>query len=177
MDIPTPEEFKKGYQTFQKYERRDAMYKIATFLIDHFWGKLHEMADSLGVLLLTWNQAFYRYGPFDFDRLEEYISEYLDSFNAFRERDIQDYSFEMNEPSGNSSKKITVALQICEGANKGNKGPVGSASTLYLLAPGFFPLWDDEISHTYDCYYVNTDLPEDKYIIFIKRLQHFAMRV
>ena len=71
MDIPSQDEFRKGYLAFQKYEKRDAMYKVAIFLVCHFWGQPSEMADGLGVLLLTWNQAFYRYGIFDFDRLEE----------------------------------------------------------------------------------------------------------
>ena len=71
--IPSREEFINGYKKFEEYEKRDAMYKVATFLVSHFWGKPAEMADGLGVLLLTWNQAFYRYGIFDFDRLEECI--------------------------------------------------------------------------------------------------------
>jgi len=75
MHIPSPREFERGYRAFQQHdEKRGAMYKTASFLIDHFWGRPSEMADSLGVLLLTWNQAFYRYGPFDFDALEKCIS-------------------------------------------------------------------------------------------------------
>ena len=62
-------ELKAGYLAFQAHEARDAMYKTATFLVETFWGKPREMSDSLGVLLLTWNQAFYRYGLFDFDAL------------------------------------------------------------------------------------------------------------
>ena len=62
MNIPTVKEFRKGVAAFQKHEKRDAIYKIATFLVRNFWGQPAKMADSLGVLLLTWNQAFYRYG-------------------------------------------------------------------------------------------------------------------
>lgn len=64
MNIPNREEFLKGCEEFEKHEKRDAMYKVATFLVFHFWGKPSDMADGLGVLLLTWNQAFYRYGIF-----------------------------------------------------------------------------------------------------------------
>lgn len=59
---PTEEEFLNGIIEFEKQEKRDAMYKVATFLVSHFWGNPSDMADGLGVLLLTWNQAFYRYG-------------------------------------------------------------------------------------------------------------------
>ena len=72
-------EFRRGYQAFQTHEARDAMYKIATFVVSQFWGRPADMADGLGVLLLTWNQAFYRYGSFDFDRLEQVFSNILDN--------------------------------------------------------------------------------------------------
>jgi len=55
-----PVEVIRGSQAFRDHERRDAMYKVATFLVDHFWGAPAEMTDALGVLLLTWNQALYR---------------------------------------------------------------------------------------------------------------------
>ena len=64
------------------------MYKTAMFLVGHFWGSPGDMADSLGVLLLTWNQAFYRYGPFDFEKLEAAIAMNQERLEAFRARDI-----------------------------------------------------------------------------------------
>jgi len=75
IHIPSKKEFIRGIKTFERHEKRDAMYKVATFLVLQFWGKPSEMADGLGVLLLTWNQAFYRYGSFDFDELERCIRE------------------------------------------------------------------------------------------------------
>lgn len=61
-----PRKVQAGSEAFRAYERRDAMYKVATFLVEHHWGKPGEMANALGVVLLTWNNAFYRYGSFDF---------------------------------------------------------------------------------------------------------------
>ena len=60
----TLSEFEHGYRVFQTREYRDAMYRTATFLVEHFWGQPWEMADGMRVLLLTWNQAFYRYGKY-----------------------------------------------------------------------------------------------------------------
>src|SRR5690348_13105033 len=77
MEIPTAMQLARGCNAFGQHEQRDAMYKTATFLVGHFWGRPAKMADSLGVLLLTWNQAFYRYGSFDFGRLEQCIAENL----------------------------------------------------------------------------------------------------
>jgi len=39
INILTQEEFCKGIEEFEKREKRDAMYKIATFIISHYWGK------------------------------------------------------------------------------------------------------------------------------------------
>jgi len=68
------------------------MYKVATFLISHFWGKHSDITDGLGVLLLTWNQAFYRYGIFDFDKLEKCITDNFQKIENFRNRDISTLS-------------------------------------------------------------------------------------
>ena len=59
-----------GVRAFAKREPRDAMYKVASRLIESSWGTHKGVSDALGVLLLTWNQAFYRYGPLDFDAVQ-----------------------------------------------------------------------------------------------------------
>ncbi len=82
----SPSEFQKGYRAFQERESRDAMYKTATFLVEHFWGQAKDMADGMGILLLTWNQAFYRYGSFDFGRLEDVLQANMDVIEKYRIR-------------------------------------------------------------------------------------------
>ena len=93
--IPKNDEFAKGVQAFVSHEKRDAMYKVATFLVEHYWGKPRDMANGLGVLLLTWNQAFYRYGSFDFDKLQNFISNDIEILQTLRERDI--FSFDESD--------------------------------------------------------------------------------
>ena len=87
-----PNEIEKGSKAFRRHEKRDAMYKVATFLIDNFWGKPQEMADALGVLLLTWNNALYRYGMFDFTKLEQILARRMNKLEVFRKRDILTFS-------------------------------------------------------------------------------------
>ena len=62
MCVPSKSEFESGVLAFRDHDKRDAMYVTARFLVEHFWGQPSKTADSLGVFLLTWNQAFYRYG-------------------------------------------------------------------------------------------------------------------
>lgn len=172
MKIPTPDEIKQGYQEFQRREKRDAMYKTATFLVAHFWGKPAEMADSLGVLLLTWNQAFYRYGSFDFDQLEECIRENLSLLEKYRVKSILSYNSNDDKVVSRLFREFLIALQISDGNKAGTKSPVATAKALHLLAPDYFPLWDDKIARAYDCYYSNK--PEGKYLKFMSICQQIA---
>ena len=52
-----------------------------------------------------------------------------------------------------------------DGDLKGRQSPVSVAKALHLLAPGFFPLWDDKIARGYQCHY-SVD-PDGKYLQFM----------
>lgn len=151
--VITVSELKAGSKAFQEHEVRDAMYKIATFLVKHFWGKAREMSDSLGVLLLTYNQAFYRYGPIDFFALENCINQNLRALSSFRSRNILSYCTTDDIAIKDLYGQFLKALQINEGKTRGRQSPVAVAKALHLLAPTFFPLWDDKIARAYNCHY------------------------
>ena len=170
--IPTPEEFRRGYQAFQDRERRDAMYKTAYFLVSHFWGKPAEITDGLGVLLLTWNQALYRYGSFDFQLLEKTVTANWQVLESFHNRDIFSY-IETDDPTIMALfEQFLVALQICEGKKKGTPSPVAVAKTLHLLAPAYFPLWDNKIAKAYGCPYKGQS--SSQYVAFLRKMKRLA---
>jgi len=175
MEIPNRQEFIRGYKVYEKSERRDPMYKVASFLVSHFWGKPRDMADGLGTLLLTWNQAFYRFGTFNFDKLERCIVYNFLPIQKFKERSI----FTLCVADEPVIKKLFLqflkALQIGSGTSKGKKSPVAVAKALHLLAPNFFPLWDNKISKAYSCYYNQN--PEKQYVQFCKITKAFAEKV
>src|SRR5207237_9584459 len=133
----TPSEFERGYRAFQAREPRDAMYKTATFLVGHFWGHPRDMADGMGVLLLTWNQAFYRYGSFDFALLEHALRANMLGFEELRLRNIQSLA-QADEPTVSQLFLAFLdALRIKEGKKKDCKSPVAAAKALHLRAPSF----------------------------------------
>jgi len=175
LQTPNPRNFRAGYKSFRTNESRGAMYKVATFLISHFWGKYSEMADGLGVLLLTWNQACYRYGSFSFDKLEECLRSNWKTIERFRESEI----FCLSELDKNAIVKLfeelLEALKIAEGKSKGNKSPVAVAKALHLLAPKLFPLWDDKIAKAYKCHYAKK--PAAKYFLFCDKMKTVAEAV
>jgi len=172
MDVPTKEEFTKGCEEFHKQEKREPMYKVATFLIKHYWGKPEDMADGLGVLLLTWNNAFYRYGKLDFDALEKAISKNLKEIERFKSRDIsgllntdeKDVIYLFNE--------FLDALKIYSKKGKEKRSPVSVAKALHLLAPDFFPLWDEQIAQEYGCRYSKT--PAETYFLFCNKIKEMV---
>ncbi|MEW5988405.1 MAG: hypothetical protein AB1791_17380, partial [Chloroflexota bacterium] len=161
-----------GYLAFQQHEKRDALYKVARFLIEHFWKEPAEIANGLGVLLLTWNQAFYRYGRFDFYRLEKCIVENYSLLDNFRQRDILSYSPTDDYHLTTLFHQFLDALQICEGSKLGARSPVGVAKALHLLASAFFPMWDYEIARAYNCSYMYD--PANKYILFCRKMLQVA---
>ena len=175
MNIPTPANLKKGYLAFQMHEKRDSMYRIATFLLDHFWGKPLDMADSLGVLLLTWNHAFYRYGVFDFEKLEACLSDNLDLLSEFRKRDILSYSSIDDKSIEHLFDQLLDDLKIHKGKREGWKSPVAVGKALHLLAPVFFPLWDYKIAKAYGCSYSSN--PSAKYLLFLKQAKEMVEKL
>jgi hypothetical protein len=142
----TPECLLTGCQAFSNHEYRDAMYRISRLLVDDTWDESGEVADALGVVLLTWNQAFYRYGPPDFDRIEQVVRVRRDQLSRYRNSDLRQLSrgdidgatplFE--ELLDASSIRIAKTGEI-------RRSPVSVAKALHVLAPRTFPLWDDAI--------------------------------
>jgi len=175
MRIPSKEEFCRAVEEFERREKRDAMYKVATFLVSYCWGNPSDMADGLGVLLLTWNQAFYRYGAFDFDRLEECVAGNFQQLDGLRAREIVTLSESDEGHIGGLFDEFLSALQIDSGKARGRKSPVGVAKALHLLAPAFFPLWDYRIARAYKCYYQYR--PSEKYVSFCKIMRSFVEEV
>lgn len=145
------------------------MYKTATFLVEHFWGQPRGMADGLGVLLLTWNQAFYRYGVFDFEELENVLMINLPILDDFRVRDIQSLAA-VDEPIIEQLfLDFLFALRIKEGKKADCQSPVATAKALHLLAPSFLPVWDQWIADAYGCYYGRQ--PEKRYVAFANKMK------
>ena len=162
-----PRKVQAGSRAFRAYEKRDAMYKVATFLVEHHWGKPGEMANALGVVLLTWNNAFYRYGSFDFCALEELLCRSMRALKMYRDRDILSFIGEDETKIVGLFNAFLDALKIAGGKKKGVKSPVSVAKALHLLAPAFFPLWDDKIAKGYGRYYAGKDASA-QYLAFMR---------
>ena len=169
IQIPAKEEFLRGCAEYERHEGRDSMYKVATFLVKCFWGKPEDMADALGVLILTWNQALYRYDPPDFDELSKCIADNMNKINHFRQREITTFSASDETSTQELFERFLDALKTKKSSRK---SPVAVAKALHLLAPAFFPLWDKKIAKAYGCDYSKE--PAQKYVIFCTIIREIA---
>ncbi|QRF75328.1 hypothetical protein Thermo_00824 [Thermoplasmatales archaeon] len=146
----------KAHIKFLEAEPRDAMYKVSTSLIEDYWGSDEEMSNALGVLLLTWNSAFYRYGKLDLDSIQNTLSKNMKVLNRFRSRDITTYQEHEKGEIEQLYGQFLVSLENTGKIGRKNEGkktqsPVSVAKALHLLCPNFFPLWDDRIARGYGC--------------------------
>lgn len=114
-------------------------------------------------------------GFFNFDKLERCIADNFQKIENFRNRDISTLSSSDEDEIRHLFSQFLEALQIDSGKMQGRKSPVAVAKTLHLLAPNFFPLWDDKIARAYKCYY--NESPVEKYILFCKITKSIAVKV
>jgi hypothetical protein len=167
------DDLRRGHEAYVKHEPRDAMYKVATLLVKQSWGNPSDMADGIGVLLLTWNAGFYRYGSPDFDSLHKCIEKNLGTIEGFKNRNITT----LVETDEERVKQLFNDLLSALRRPKHKKSPeafspVSVAKTLHILAPNFFPLWDDEIAKKgYGCYWYSPDRGALKYWQFMLKMK------
>jgi hypothetical protein len=129
------------------------MYRVSRFLVQEWWGDTAKLADALSVLLLTWNANFYRFGgglkadALEGCLLEGCLHDYWSTIEAFGAREL------CSLDSGNHSEllalfsALSTALRL---ATNDRESPVSCAKALHLLAPDFFPIWDQYIAPAYN---------------------------
>lgn len=171
IPIPSIQDLKEAHNIFIKREPRALFYKVARELVDLALSKKTSISisEALGVLLQTWNKAFYRYTLFDEDHLRD-IENLLNANNEklmeYRERNLNDLSDD-EEP---------IIKEIFESFEKVT-GPVGAAKALHLLAPEFFPLWDRTIAKAYNIPLRGKGTNKDQYFKFMKITKQQCNRI
>lgn len=160
-------------RSFEKWEPRDSMYRVSTFLVREWWGDAAKLVDALSVLLLIWNGAFYRYGGFDEQALEVCLRENEGKLRAFREREI---STCCEADEADTGRLFLLLSQALKRTSDGVESPVSVGKTLHLLAPNFFPLWDQYIAPGYGCPYMG-ELASVAYIAFARRIRAIAVQL
>jgi hypothetical protein len=98
-----------------------------------------DLAESIGVLLQTWNTQFYRfrkgYKQKDTAAIRRLLTKHGAALDSFRDRRLDHLTAEDEGLVLKVFHDFEIAL-----------GQVGAAKALHLLAPHFFPLWDQRIA-------------------------------
>jgi len=159
-------------RAYEQWEPRDSMYRVSTFLARAWWADPTRLVDALSVLQLVWNGAFYRYGGFNKQALEDCLRQNYGLLGAFRDREILSCT-EADEPD---IKRIFQSLlDALRNTANGKRSAVSAGKALHLLAPNFFPLWDRYIAYAYRCPY--NEKPSAAYLAFTQRIRPFAIQI
>jgi hypothetical protein len=146
-------EIRKGVAAFGRKEPRDAMYRVATRLVNQTWGQPSEVADAIGILLLTWNQAFYRYGAIDFDRVELALTTHASDLAHFRQSELLNLTPSDLARVPTLYNAILASCSIVTSRSRQTRrSPTSAGKALHMLAPNTFPLWDDKIARGVGCH-------------------------
>lgn len=141
--LPDASDLSKARKAFDQWEPRGFVYKASIYLIDKAFEEEGPITvgEAISLLLQIWNQAYYRFKPFN-DRnhkeIQTLLNEHIREVQEFRKRTISDARDEDAEQISNLFTAFEEVL-----------GPVGAAKSLHLLCPHFFPLWDRAIAAGY----------------------------
>lgn len=143
--LPTLVELDWARDLFNKIEPRAFFYRSVTKLVAAVLGEdarsvnVDELVVALMMLLTTWNRNYYRFKnrmnlEDHFAELEAAIEKHLHRLIEFRRMRLDDVA---ELPEG----EIEAIFRDFDDV----LGRVGAAKCLHLLAPRFFPLWDQAI--------------------------------
>ncbi len=170
--IPDREEFIKKLELYEKNEARRTVYFEALNHIAQNWNNPPGMAAGTRILLHSWHWNFYRFGDFDCTLLQNCLDRNLLDINSLRYRHISSLSVDDENKIKELFEQFLAAL---EGGKR--KSPVAVAKALHLLAPDFFPLWDNDIALEYGYVWggiANTLFAASDYVSFCHKMKEMA---
>jgi hypothetical protein len=163
-------------RAFEEWDPRDSVYQVSTFLVREWWGDLTRLVGPVTVLLITWNAAFYRFGSFSEASLEECLRQNEANLNAFRDRSILSFTEADEADTQCLFNSLSRALKSLRKSGD-IESPVSAAKALHLLAPNFFPLWDQYIADAYGCPYWKPEVPSVAYLAFTRRIKQMVTQL
>lgn len=147
--VPTSEELAKAHELFQTKEPRWGDYGRAVEDVENGLrqGNVSDAAAAIADFLSSWNWEYYRHIPASLraaklgdlqTELQQLITEDLPAIEGFRARSLASLTL--------ADRPAVLALF---NAFERILRPVGTAKALAVLAPAFFPLWDNAIAFGY----------------------------
>lgn len=143
--LPTDADVIAKRAIYAREEPRDLAYKVARHVVELAWIGDAEFSpgDGAAILLMSWNVGFYRFRP-DLGRrlaldLDQLIRRHFDFLMGCRAREPGSYAAARDAGAVERAYRDFVAVLW----------PVGTAKSLHVLAPSFFPIWDASIARAF----------------------------
>ena len=178
--FPTVKQFVKCLEKYEEDAERtgkepDPVYTTTMKWLRDHWGNPEEMADGIYVFLRIWNQAFYRVGTFNIEKLDDWLRDRLPQLTELRKRKIQSLNDdEDDEVIHLLYKTLLPVLAVSDGKKKGLQSQVSVAKALHALLPDLLPPWDTSIAKKYGCNYRNSKHPEEEYLKICYKMKEFS---
>ncbi len=144
VNVPSPENLVKAHELFQKKEPRWRDYWRAIEGAENGLrdGNVGDTATAVAAFLKSWNWNYYRFKPARLavlePELQQLISGHSQTIATYRARSLA--TLTLADRAAVLSFFVSFELKL---------GPVGTAKALNVLAPNFFPLWDNPIASGY----------------------------
>ncbi len=176
MQIPTIQEIEIAQKFYEAEYPGDIYYVAAMTQVETAisLNNRRGIAVGIAILLLDWNKEYYfrwhkdllkgsYFSEKHLSDVEEVISQYLQALKDLRQRSILSFS---------SADEIVVKKVFREFRRV--LGPVGAAKSLHLIAPLFFPLWDNYIAkegYSIDLENADAERKADLYCQFMNKVK------
>jgi hypothetical protein len=182
--MPTIQEIRDNRTIYSSRYPGDIYYHAATALVTHGIehnegnnGSQEEVTIGLAVLLVNWNTDYYRryknhliddhrngryLDQVELEAIKGVVHDHWPTLIDFRGRHIQDFT----AAHENSIREFFARFHpVC--------GPVGTAMSLHLIGPNFFPFWNNKIAKGYGIDLENSGINErpNLYCRFMRRIR------
>ncbi len=171
LQIPSKEEFCRGYEVYNQKERRGFVYFEALRTVEENWGNAELMAKGVQRLIRSLNRFYANFSLSDLTRL---IGDNIEELNIYKDKHIFDLSETDDEPVCRLFGKLLQALRR---EADGRLSPVSVAKAFGVLAPNFLPIWDSTIAFRYGCLYYFSDTAEQPYLRFCYKMKALSEKV
>jgi hypothetical protein len=148
---------------------RDALPQVAQSLPRADYSRV---AKAVGGFLLNWNWSFYRSERnVDYGKLEKCIKESLRKLVSYRDRSITSFDVEDEAQTAEIKTLFVDFLNATIRVRDGARSPVSVAKALHILAPEFFPPWDNDVAIEYQSIWGIPEASPGKYLGFTEKVQ------
>ena len=173
----THEELLEVSQAYMGWPRKEGgsgiCYSDALGEVERSLGQRNytRLARAVGDFLLRWNWRFYgTKSSIDYEAIEEFVGRRASDLRFCRRRTIGSLDVGDSQQTQRVGELYYGCLIATHRVRDDAKSPVSASKALHILAPRFFPLWDNGIALGYGCMWGGL-VSYGTYLEFMEKIQ------